>query len=139
MSPKSSIGFVQNDFQAYGTFGANLAPILRQDYTIFKMDRNELPLEPRHLGIPSGASSMISQPVVCLVPTKHLSCTDTNSLQTDQNEIPHDPRHLGVPSSASKMMSDAMVCSAQTLHLSCVKISNISKLTEMSFHFSLIT
>jgi hypothetical protein len=32
-----------------------------------------------------------------------------------------------------------MVCSAQTVHLSCVKISTISKQTEMSFHLSLIT
>ena len=103
------------------------------------MDRNELPLEPRHLGVPSSASNMISQPVVCLVPTKHLSCTDTNSLQTDQNEIPHDPRHLGVPFGASKMIYEPMVCSAQTMHLSCVKISNISKQIEMSFHLSLIT
>ena len=93
-------------------FGANRAPILHQDYTISKMDRNELPLEPRHLGVPSGACNMISEPVVCLVPTKHLPCTDTNSLQTDQNEIPHDPRQLGVPSGASKMISKPMVCSA---------------------------
>jgi hypothetical protein len=31
MSPTSSIGCVQNDFRAYGTFGTNRAPILRQD------------------------------------------------------------------------------------------------------------
>jgi hypothetical protein len=29
--PKSSIGRVQHDFEAYGTFGTNRAPILRQD------------------------------------------------------------------------------------------------------------
>jgi hypothetical protein len=51
MSPKSSIGFVQNDFQAYGMFGANHAPILRQDYQYLQTDQNELPLEPRHLGV----------------------------------------------------------------------------------------
>jgi hypothetical protein len=27
-SPSSTIGCIQNDFQAYGTFGANRAPIL---------------------------------------------------------------------------------------------------------------
>jgi hypothetical protein len=32
-----------------------------------------------------------------------------------------------------------MVCLVQTMHLSCVKICTISKQTEMSFHFSLIT
>jgi hypothetical protein len=30
-SPSSTIGCVQNDFRAYGTFGANYAPILRRD------------------------------------------------------------------------------------------------------------
>jgi hypothetical protein len=32
MSPRSSIGCVQNDFWAYGTLGTKRAPILRQDY-----------------------------------------------------------------------------------------------------------
>ena len=35
-SPWSTIGCIQNDLCAYGTFGANRAPILRQDYTISK-------------------------------------------------------------------------------------------------------
>ena len=35
-SHRSTIGCVQNDFWTYGTFGANHAPILCQDYTIFK-------------------------------------------------------------------------------------------------------
>jgi hypothetical protein len=30
-SPRRTIGCVQNNFQAYGTFGTNHAPILRQD------------------------------------------------------------------------------------------------------------
>jgi hypothetical protein len=42
------------------------------------MDRTELPLQPRHLGVPPSASKMISIPVVCSVHTMHLSCTDTN-------------------------------------------------------------
>ena len=67
--------------------------------------------------------------MVRLAQTKHLSCTDTNSLQIDRNEIPHDPRHLGVPSGASKMIYEPMVCLAQTMHLSYVKISAISKWT----------
>jgi hypothetical protein len=33
------------------------------------MDRNELPLEPRDLGVPSGASKMISEPMVALAQT----------------------------------------------------------------------
>jgi hypothetical protein len=33
---------------------------------------------PRHLGVPSCASKMISMPMVCSVQTMHLSCTDIN-------------------------------------------------------------
>ena len=113
--------------------GANHAPILRQHSQYFQMDRNELPLEPRHLGVPSGASSMISQPMVCLVPTKHLSCTDTNSLQTNQNEIPLEPYHLGVPSGASKMIYEPMVCLAQTMHLSCIDTNIVFERTKTRF------
>jgi hypothetical protein len=43
------------------------------------MDRNELPLEPRDQGVPSGASKMISESIVHLAQTMHLSCTDTNT------------------------------------------------------------
>jgi hypothetical protein len=46
-----------------------------------QMDRNELPLEPRHLGVPSGASKMIYEPMVCLAQTvHHLTPTLTLSL-----------------------------------------------------------
>jgi hypothetical protein len=38
------------------------------------------PLEPRHLGVPSGAFKMISVPTVCVAQTVHLSCTDTNTI-----------------------------------------------------------
>jgi hypothetical protein len=42
------------------------------------MDQTELPLEPRHLGVPSSVSKTISMPMVCSVQTVHLSCSDTN-------------------------------------------------------------
>ena len=45
-------------------------------------DRNKTPHDPRHLGVPSGVSKMISKPMVCSAPTVHLSCTDTGSQQT---------------------------------------------------------
>jgi hypothetical protein len=76
----SSIRCVQNDFRAYGTFSANRAPILHQDYHYLQMDRNPLPLEHRHLEVPLGASKMISEPMVRLAQTVHLSCTDTNTV-----------------------------------------------------------
>jgi hypothetical protein len=43
-----------------------------------QMDRNEIRHDPRHLGVPSDASKMISEPMVRLAQTVHLSCTDTN-------------------------------------------------------------
>jgi hypothetical protein len=45
-----------------------------------KMKRNEHPLEPRHLEVPSGAPKMISEPMVRLAQTMQLSCTDTNTV-----------------------------------------------------------
>jgi hypothetical protein len=43
-------------------------------------NRTELPLEPRHLGVPSCVSKTISMFMVCSVQTMHLSCTDTNTI-----------------------------------------------------------
>jgi hypothetical protein len=80
ISPRSSIGCIQNDFWAYGTFGANRAPILNQDYHSIQTDRNELPFEPHHLGVPSGAAKMFSEAMVQLPQTVHLSCTETNTV-----------------------------------------------------------
>jgi hypothetical protein len=79
-SPRCSIRCVQNDFCACGTFGANRAPLLHQDLHYLQMDRNEHPLEPRHLEVPSGVSKMISRSMVWLAQTVHLSCTDTNTI-----------------------------------------------------------
>jgi hypothetical protein len=36
------------------------------------------PLEPRHLGVPSSVSKMISEPMVHLAQNMQLSCIDTN-------------------------------------------------------------
>jgi hypothetical protein len=44
------------------------------------MNRNELPFEPRHLGVPSGASKTISGAMVHLAQTVHPSCTKTNTI-----------------------------------------------------------
>jgi hypothetical protein len=83
---------------------------------------------------------MISKPMVRLVQTMHLSCTNTNTVsKTDRNKIPHGPRYQGVPLGVSKMTSEPKVRSAQTVHLSCVKISIISKRTKSCFHLSLVT
>jgi len=80
MSPRSSIGCIQNDFWASRMFYANRAWILRQDWHYLQMDWIELPLEPRHLGIPSAESKMISEPMVHLAQIVHLSCIETNTI-----------------------------------------------------------
>jgi hypothetical protein len=59
LSPTSTIMCVQNDFWACGRFGANHAPILHRHQHSLQMDQNEIPHDPRHLGVPSGASKMI--------------------------------------------------------------------------------
>jgi hypothetical protein len=88
-SPRTSILCVQNIFCVYGPFGANSTPILRQDQHYLQMRWNELPLEPRHLGVPSGVSKTIFEPMVRSAQTMHLYCTDTNTIS--KNEIAHDP------------------------------------------------
>jgi hypothetical protein len=72
-SPRSSIGCVQNDFWAYGTFGVNYASILRQDQRYLQTDQNELPLEPHHQGVSLCTSQMIYEPMVRLAQTVYLS------------------------------------------------------------------
>jgi hypothetical protein len=38
------------------------------------------PPDPHYLGVPSGASKMIYEPMVCLTQTEHNSCTDANTI-----------------------------------------------------------
>ena len=70
---------VQNDFYVYGTFGTNRAPIWCQYWHYLQTYQIELPLESHHLEVPLGVSKTISEPMVRLVQTVHLSCTDTNT------------------------------------------------------------
>ena len=139
MSPRSSIGCAQTYFHAYGTFDAKRATILHRCQHCLQTDQNEILHDPRHLGVPSGASKMISEPMVCLAQTVHLSCTDTSTVSKQKEvrfHITQSPR-----SSIGCIQNDfqPMVRSTQTVHLSCVKISTISKCTEMSFHLSHLT
>jgi hypothetical protein len=48
--------------------------------TMSKKDRNKILHDPRHLGVPSGASKMISEPVVQFAQIVHLSCTEPNTI-----------------------------------------------------------
>jgi hypothetical protein len=79
-STRSSIRCVKNVFWAYDIFGATRAPILRQYMHYLQMDRKKLALEHCHLGVPSGASKIISEPILRLVQTVYLCCTDTKTV-----------------------------------------------------------
>ena len=79
-SPRSSIGCVQNDFRANGTFAANRAHRLRQDYHFHQTDQNEMLVDPHHLGVPPGVSKTLYEPMVRLAQTVHLSCTNANTV-----------------------------------------------------------
>ena len=117
---------------------AKCAAMLHRHLHCLQTERSEIPHDPRHLGVPSGASKMIYEPMVRSTQTVQLSCIKISTV-SKWREIPHDQRHLGVPLGASKMISELMVRSAQTVDLSCVKISTISKQTKMTFHLSLVT
>jgi hypothetical protein len=54
-SRSTTIRCVQNDFWAYGMFSTNRAPILNQHQHYLQMDQNEIPHDPRHLEVLSGA------------------------------------------------------------------------------------
>jgi hypothetical protein len=58
---------------------------------------NRAPPDPRRLRSTSGASKMIYDPMVHLTQTKHLSCTDANTvskqIETDRTELPLEARH----------------------------------------------
>jgi hypothetical protein len=44
------------------------------------MDQNALPLNQRHLGVPSGVPKKISMPMERSAQTVHLSCAETNTI-----------------------------------------------------------
>jgi hypothetical protein len=79
MSPRCSIRCVQNDFQAYGVLGASSAPILLHTKTL-QTNRNEIPHDTGHLGVLSGLSKAIFEPVVHSTQTVHLSCVKNSAI-----------------------------------------------------------
>jgi hypothetical protein len=79
-SPRSTIRCAWKDFHAHGMFSAIRTPILRLDEKYLQTDRNELPLDPRQVGVPSGVPKMISKPMVHLAQTMQLYCAETNTI-----------------------------------------------------------
>jgi hypothetical protein len=86
LSPRSTIRCVQNDFWACGTFRTNRAPILHQDLQYLQTNWIKHPLEPHHLGVPSGASKMIFVPMVRSAQTLHISCIKISTISNELNQ-----------------------------------------------------
>ena len=107
--------------------------------TISKRTETSFPLHPYHLGVPSGPSKLIFEPMVRLAQTVHLSCVEVNTISKwMETSFPLHPCHLGVQG-ASKLISGPMVHLAQIVHLSCVEPNTFSKLTKTSLHLTHIT
>jgi hypothetical protein len=76
----STVMCVQNDSWAYGTFGANRAPILHWHLHYLQTDWNKIWHDPRHLGVPSCVSEMIAGPMVHSAQTMHESCVNISTI-----------------------------------------------------------
>jgi hypothetical protein len=77
------------------------------------------------IGLSSGASITISEPMVCSAQSMHLSYVKICTLfkRTESSF------HLEVSLGAAKTISEPMVCLAQTMQLSCIDTNTISKRT----------
>jgi hypothetical protein len=75
----SSIGSIQNYLWAYGSFYPIHAPSCVKISTIAKRTEQSS-TRPSYLGVPSGASNTIYEPMVRLTQTEDLSCTDANTV-----------------------------------------------------------
>jgi hypothetical protein len=92
------------------------------------MDRNNVPLEPHHLVVPSDASKMISKPMVHLVQTMHLSCTDTNTVSKQKEERFHKTH---VTSEFHRVRPKWFSSLWYIRRKACTSLANISKWTEL--------
>jgi hypothetical protein len=61
-SPRSTIGCMKLWFLSLWYIFANRAPILHGHWHCLQTERNKVLHDPRYLGVPSGASKMISEP-----------------------------------------------------------------------------
>jgi hypothetical protein len=110
--------------------------ILRKSHLSFieinslQMDQNELPLDPCHVRVPSGASKMISVHMVRLAQTMHLPCVVITTI-SKQTHIIHQVRLRRFPC--------MWYIRCKTVHLSFTEINTFSKWTQISFHLTHIT
>ena len=88
--------------------------------------RKEVTHDPHHLGVPSGASKMISKPMVCLTQTMHRSCVKISTI----SKRTETSFHLSLVTSGTircvQTIFEPMVRLAQTMHLSCIDTNTVS-------------
>jgi hypothetical protein len=63
-----------------GQVEARFGPFRNIIHSEITLGRNELSLDPRHLGVPSDVPKMSSKHVVRLAQTVHLSCVEANTI-----------------------------------------------------------
>jgi hypothetical protein len=91
-----------------------------------------------HLWVPSGASKMISKPMVRSTQTMHLSCVKISTI-SEETELSHEPHLQWVPLGVSKTIFERMVHFSQTVHLSCTDTNTVYKRKEVRFHMMHVT
>jgi hypothetical protein len=153
-------------FQADVTFDTKHAPFLHQDYHYLQIDSNKLPLERHRLGVSSGTSKMISEPMVCSAQTQLLYCTDSNTVskrtETRLHKTHSHRSSIGcvqdnfrsdgtfdtnrahilrqdyhyLQTDSNKLPLEPMVCSAQTVLLYCTDTNTILERTKTRFHMT---
>jgi hypothetical protein len=104
------------------------------------MDRNELSLEPCHLGVPLIASKMISKSMLHLAQSVHLSCSDTNTV-SEQTETRFHMSHVTYEFHQVRPIRflSLWYVLVQTVHLSCTNTNTNSKQIETRFDMPHIT
>jgi hypothetical protein len=114
------------------------APILYRHWHCLLIGRSEIPNDPCDLGAPSGASKMISEPMVRSTQTVHISCVKISNI-SEWTKLSLEPYHQWLSSSASEMIFESMVHLAHTVHLSCTNTNTIFKRKEERFHMTHVT
>jgi hypothetical protein len=127
-----SIGCIENNFWACGTFVAPVHLSCTYTNTISKWTEMRFEFHPVH------PKQFLSLWFVQRKPCTYLVSRLAQSPNGPKWDFtwPTSPRSF---IGCVKWFSEPMVCSLQTVHLSCVKISTIFKRTKMSFRLSLIT
>jgi hypothetical protein len=99
------------------------------------MDRNVLSLKLHHLGVPSGASKTISEPMVCL-------CKPCTYIPSRLALSPNGPKRASTWASSSSnsigcILNNFLACGtfAEPVHLGCTNTNTVSKRTEIRFEF----